>query len=312
MSIQSDIHQTESSITIGEAISEAFSPLFSNIKTAFKFTVLPALSFTLIFALAFYYISNYVSTFLANQGSTQPDFTLSMGLSIFAVFLISGLISIQFYTAWIRFLHKGETSFTSTLIFNLKTRHLVILGKGLLLSIALNILMLIFNLAVSSLLFFTPAILSVLITIVLAVLISVLFLRFSYVFPAAALGQPYSFLSSWEHTKNQWLRLFISFFILSLIFIVIMFGFNILISLAFSILGGMFTLFDFSAESLAQSENPMEILTSPLFLASIIPMYFVIIMISMVSYIPFFNMHNYCFRKNTGWQQDDEIADRFS
>ncbi len=308
MTTHTDINQPEGTLSIGNAISKAFSPLFTNLKIAFKFTILPSISITILVIIGIY----YVSTLFVNGTPNIPDFTLGFVLSFIAIFLFTGLISIQFYTAWIRFLHNGETSFFSTFTFNLKKRHFVVYGKGFLLGTFLYLVMIAVTLVATFFTYFAPAFLSVIITIAVILLISIISLRLSYVFPAAALDQPYSFLTSWKHTKDQWVRLVVSFILLSIIFTVITIVINMAIGLVFSVVGSVFSLFSYDPDKLATSQDILKVITSPSFLVTVIPIYFVTLIITMMSYIPFINMHYYCFQANTRLMDDQQLVERFS
>ena len=322
MTLQLESDQAHKSISIGEALSEAFSPLFSNLKAAFKFAILPSITMVFIVAISLF----LMPTPEGSAETLQPEFTLGFFIGEIAIFALVLLVFFQFYAAWVRFIHKDESSIASTFILNLKKRHFILLGKGFVFWIATYLALLIISLIIGLISYFlitaireidfqgmesaqetmiAIGILTIPLVLCLLAISSIFVLRFFYIFPAAALGESYGFLTSWKHTRKQSLRLFASFFILS---IIITLGMGIL----FLVVAGIFSTFLFSSDAFTTLENPIEVLSSPAILLSIIPVYFGIIILSMVSYIPFINMHNYCFRTNTGWQNDEQIAERFS
>ncbi|MEH6629653.1 MAG: hypothetical protein V7776_02435 [Halopseudomonas aestusnigri] len=322
MSIQSNTDQAEQSIAIGEAISEAFSPLFSNFKTAIKFTLLPSISLIVMMGIGIYFISMIAPNSATIEQEISPLFFI--GQLFF--FLLGYLIFCQFYAAWVRFIFLGENSATETFLLKLNKRHLLLTGKGLLLGIGSYIVFIIviaiFILAAALIFFggevlslqfdnYSPSAIGGMIFLIFPIMLFVMafftaiVLKLSYVFPATALDEPYSFSMSWAHTKTQGFKIFISFFVL---YLIISFAAGILMT----ILGGIFSVVLFTSGDIFQAENPADILTSTSTILLVVPLYFGVMIFSLLAMIPFINMHNYCFATNTGWQSSKEITERFS
>ncbi|WP_020590650.1 hypothetical protein [Kiloniella laminariae] len=310
MTIDRDSNQAAASIAIGEALREAFYPLFKNGKTALKLTIFPALAITLLSVLSMYLSTELIVSDLSNLGNFNPGSALQQIALSLATMLITLLISLQFYVCWIRFRFKGENDMRSGLITSLQKRNWVVFGKLLLLVIAsylvLGVFMLVFAFALDNSL---PEFIKVGLFLAIMALYCILLLRFSYVIPAAALDEPYGFGDSWRHTRGQSLKLFGSFLLLSLIWFVALF----ILSLAFFLLAGIVSIF---LPSLGNGETFTQFLfimmTSYRFLYLQLPLQFAFIVISFLLFLPHLNMLLYCFRTNTGWADDHEIAERFS
>ncbi|MCZ4281388.1 hypothetical protein O4H49_11405 [Kiloniella laminariae] len=310
MTIDREFGRAVAPIAVGKAISEAFYPLFKNGKTALKLAIFPALTITLVSVLSIYLSTELIISDLSNPGNFNPGSAVQQLALSFATTLFSLLIFLQFYICWIRFLYKGESSMKSGLITSLQKRNWIALGKFLLLVIASYIVaavfMIIFAFALED---FIPEFVKVGFFLVLLAIYFTLFLRFSYVIPAAALDEPYSFGDSWRHTRGQSLKLFVSFFLLALILFIALFILAIvlfllsgLISLFFPMMGGIENLVPFL----------IGMMTTYRFLYLQLPLQLFAVVITFFMFLPYLNMLLYCFRTNTGWADDHEIAERFS
>ncbi|WP_417431096.1 hypothetical protein [Kiloniella sp.] len=305
MTTQTEVDQTDNSIAIGEGISTAFSLLFSNLATAFKLAIMPVISILIIAVVLFFFV---VQLILDIQANPSPDLPVMYSIVTIGIAVLVTLIPIQYFTAWIRFLNTGNASISETFVFNLKKRHFVIFGKSFLLYIVMNIAIAI-AVGLITFAFSASEMLSAIALIIAIFLIFVVALRLSYVFPAAALDQPYSFFKSWTDTKGQWLSLLVSFIILSILFVIMQIALIFVIGVFFTIFGGASSLLIGGASDLSQSLAGLMSIST---LLLVIPAYFIILIISMISYIPFINLHYYCFKKNAGWIDDNKLVDRFS
>ncbi|KLN62577.1 hypothetical protein WH96_03665 [Kiloniella spongiae] len=322
MTFEQTSHHPVEKIRFGEAMNMAFAPLFSNFKTAVKFTLLPAISLLIIMG-----ISTYLISVLA------PDST-SLETEIFPLFfvvqlfflLVTSLIFFQFYAAWVRFTFLDEDAISETLFLKLSKRHFLLAGKGLLLGIgsyiAFIVVIALFVIAGFILFFgmesfsleaesYSPSMIGGMIFLIFPIMLilmaifSAIVLKLSYVFPATALDQPYSFSMSWAHTRKQGLHIFLAFFVL---YFIMSFAAGFIISIVI----GVFSIALFSSSDVLQASDPATMLTSTSTLFLVIPLYFGVTILSLLAMIPFINMHNYCFATNTGWQSTEEITERFA
>ncbi|WP_299376078.1 hypothetical protein [uncultured Kiloniella sp.] len=309
MSVVTDDYMDDGSITLGKALSNAFSPLFSNLKTALKFTILPTLSWSVLILIGVF----YALSMLGEETPTNfANFHTGIFVAIVGFVLLSVLISIQFYTAWIQFLRYGDTSLKNTFIFNIKKCHFVILGKAILLNILLFLISIIVNIPLGFISFNVSAILATIVPIILLLVLSIVSLRLSYVFPAAAIDQRFGFFDSWNATQKHWLRIFIAFVILAIIMIAASIAIQLVLGIIFSIFGAVFSSIAINANQFASASDISATLLSPGFLLMAIPAYFITMGITLVSYIPFINMHYYCFKTDVSVTNDQEMLDRFS
>ncbi len=309
MSAATDNYMDDGSITMGKALSNAFSPLFSNLKTALKFTILPILSWSTIIVIGIVY---GLSLFSEEASGNFSNFHTGFFIAILVFVLLSVLISIQFYTAWIQFLRYGDTSLKNTFIFNIKKCHFVILGKAILLNIIVVLIATIVNIPLGFLNLGSPGIITAVIQILLMLALAVVFLRLSYIFPAAAIDQRFGFIDSWNATRKNWLRIFVAFILLVLIMIVATIVIQLVLGLIFSIFGAVFSPIGLDANQLTSTSDISATLLSAGFLILVIPSYLISIAITLISYIPFINMHYYCFKTDVSVTNDQEILDRFS
>ena len=132
-----------------------------------------------------------------------------------------------------------------------------------------------------------------------------LMLRVSYVVPAAALDEPYSIKDSWKHTRSQSLRLFLAFFVLSIIYFVAVL---VLVAVSAAIAG----IFDISILSALSTGDLSSLFQNPNFTWMYFVFNLVTIYISFLFYTPYMNMYLYCFQTNTGWHKHQDIAETFS
>ncbi|WP_085907582.1 hypothetical protein [Kiloniella majae] len=318
---QTSQHPVEK-IRFGEAMNMAFEPLFSNFKTAVKFTLLPTIFLLVIMAISTYLISVLAPDRTSLETEISPLFFVVQILFL----LVASLIFFQFYAAWVRFTFLDEDSVSTTLFLKLNKRHFLLAGKGLLLGIGSYIAFIVviaLFVIVGFILFFglesfslqtenySPSMIGGMIFLIfpimllLMALFSTVVLKLSYVFPATALDQSYSFSMSWAHTRKQGLQIFLAFFVL---YFVMSFAVGIIISIA----AGVFSIALFTSSDILQANDPATILTSTSTLLFIIPLYFGVTILSLLAMIPFINMHNYCFATNTGWQSTEEITERFA
>ncbi len=308
MSVATNEYMDDGTITVGKALGSAFSPLFNNLKTALKFTILPILSWSVLLIAGLLYVLSIFGGKTPSFGSLHTGIIIAIPVFI----LLSALISIQFYTAWIQFLRYGETSFKNTFIFNLKKSHFVIIGKAILLNLLVLLITIIINIPLAFLSLDSTPTGIIISTIVLLLVISIISLRLSYVFPAAAIDQRFGFMDSWNATQKHWISIFIAFILLTIILIVASIAIQMILGLILAIFGAVFSSLAFNASPLTTPSDISALLLSSSFLLMIIPAYLVTIVVTLVSYIPFINMHYYCFKTDVSVTNDQEMLDRFS
>ncbi len=220
--------------------------------------------------------------------------------------LVSFFIMTQYFTSWVRFLGKGELNIKTTLLFFPEKRQLTAFAKAGGIIISTYIL-----LAVASFVAMPTAmsggggIFTFLVVLALMISWTILLLRLLYVVPAAALDAPYSVKDSWRHTRSQSFRLFISFFILSVIYIII----TLVLTAIFA---ALFSIFDFSIFEALANGDLATMTESPNFIWMYFTFNLVTVFISFLFYTPYMNMYLYCFKTNSGWQQQENIAETFS
>ncbi|MFD2204685.1 hypothetical protein [Kiloniella antarctica] len=301
MAIQSDTHQAVEKLSISEALSQAFLPLFRNLPVALKLAFFPALTLAILGTTTF-------DVFITPVEEVSQDIgdALYLWLVQILLMIVSFFIMIQYFTSWVRFISKDEFNLKATILLFPSKRQLIAFAKGFAIFVVSYIVLI---LAVLIFFFLAMTINSgfIIAPFVIALIIAwlTLILRLSYVVPAATLDEPYSLKDSWKHTRSRSLPLFLSFFVLSIIYFVA----ALILAAAFAAIAG---IFDISILSALSAGDLSGFLQNPNFIWMYFVFNLVTLYISFLFYTPYMNMYLYCFQTNSGWQKHENIAETFA
>lgn len=190
------------------SVTAAYSHLFSNLRAVPAAVCMPVLIYLLWYAfVSFSGAGGLISSpdQAAGQSAQMPGGRILLLLLV--AFLVQVFATSLLYVAWLRFVLLGPSDGVPRFLYPVERRHFRFFGTALLVIAIVFFTVLLTGIIVSHLL---PQSVAMAIIVIAYFL---LFVKFSFVFPAIAVDEVYGLRNAWKQSNGQELRLIAGFFL---------------------------------------------------------------------------------------------------